>query len=419
MYLGTLKLQMLVGPQNKEGKLLAGFLPHYNKPTASHKHNTLNSETTFTIKQPFFQAKMSGNYTGQCLGCGGWGHRRANCPTSVEGTESGGLSVDSQPPPDGAAGFTMHHAPPGSFRSGEVINQLLQQYGPANATRCHVGVQHNADPASLAAASDAFRQEAHSQNVSAMIMDPQSAREIEEFLAEVAESTRTVHFERNNSRLDIRTIPVPVPIVARPESGGFARPQTQSGPGVLPGARDAQANRAGAGLLGRHRVEKPGVHRGRRARQDPIIGSHVHPDRTWLLEPEESVEEGEHSAGAGPGRRGQESMARERVEDNNPGSKGNGPEAEVASVVKDGRSGAERARKIHSQEAQYVVTRATPDGFVGTNLEAQDMESLAARTVRRYPEGTRFNVQITPVAAVDDDVALAKIIKDRFPGSSV
>lgn len=219
------------GSTKKRKKILAGFLPHHNKPSASHKHNTLNFNTAFTTKQPFFQAKMSGNYTGQCLGCGGWGHRQANCPTSVGGTESGGGSVDRQPPPDGAVGLIMRQAPPESFRSGELISQLLQQFGPANATRLHVGLQHNTDPAGVAAAYETFRQETQSQNVTVAMMDPQSARETEEYLAEVAESTRTCQDEGNNIRMDIRTISVPVPIVDRPESGGLARPQTQSGQG--------------------------------------------------------------------------------------------------------------------------------------------------------------------------------------------
>lgn len=291
-------------------------------------------------------------------------------------------------------------------------------------------------PPALAYGADAFRaqfgqgtgsfsgrfrnqpqQDAHSQNLNAAIMDAQT----ENFLDRLAEIKTAFEDKMNNLPFDFGNIPV----VGKPDTVGPVRPQRQSGPGTLPGARSAQPNRAGAGLLGRHRVERPGADRGRRARggREPTIGGREPraPRRDPIegFDPNASDPEDEHPNTTGHRGRGQTSMAEERVELNNRGSQGNDADAEEAPVVEDGRPGTERAPEMHSRAAQYVVTRTTPDGFDGTNLEAQDVESLAARTVRGYPEGTRFNVQITPVAARDDDAALDEIIKDRFPGSSV
>lgn len=69
---------------------------------------------------------------------------------------------------------------------------------------------------------------------------------------------------RSNRRLDIVSTPV---MNSADPTAPMLPPQRQAGRGALPGARDAQGNSAGVGLLGNHRVEKPDAARGRGQQQ--------------------------------------------------------------------------------------------------------------------------------------------------------
>lgn len=92
----------------------------------------------------------------------------------------------------------------------------------------------------------------------------QTARETQDLLE--ARSLQRFRERVNRSRpVDVRAIPV----LGRGDRPRHAQPhqQQQAGHGALPGARNAQPIRTGAGLLGNFRVEKPGAARGQRQQQ--------------------------------------------------------------------------------------------------------------------------------------------------------
>lgn len=159
------------------------------------------------------------------------------------------------------------------------INQQQQQQGPvqpqgffgvqaAPVGHRHLGVMHDANPVNIQAGLEEFVRETGIENPSITFSSGQTAREIQGTFG-----PRSVQnaWERMRRRRQVDIMSVPVMNLSDP-----ARPaqpqQRQAGRGALPGARNAQPNRAGVGLLGNYRVERPDAGRGQGQQQQRRIG---------------------------------------------------------------------------------------------------------------------------------------------------
>lgn len=164
------------------------------------------------------------------------------------------------------------NAPPAFFNQ-----QQQQQQGPvqgfmgiqvAPVGQRHLGVMHDANPVNIQAGLEEFMQETGIENPSVTFSSGQTARELQGLFG-----PRSVQNERQRMRRRRQVDIMSVPVMNLADPARPAQPQQrQAGRGVLPGARNAQPNRAGVGLLGNYRVERPGVARGQGQQQQQRIG---------------------------------------------------------------------------------------------------------------------------------------------------
>lgn len=214
------------------------------------------------------------------------GHRARHCPNHRVGdTASVDESVYREPPAFGgqdraalyneqygqrAGGFGGFgggmNEPPAYFNQQQ---QQPQQQGPmmpqnfAGIPVAPVGQRYfgvaPVTPETAAESVEHFKEETGIEDPYALLMSAQSAREMQQFFA--SQPKQRLRDRRNARRaaMDIMSVPV----LGSSDGPGPAQPQQrQAGRGAMVGARDAQPHRAGAGLLGNHRVERPGAARG-------------------------------------------------------------------------------------------------------------------------------------------------------------
>ncbi|KAI7780515.1 hypothetical protein LA080_016029 [Diaporthe eres] len=226
---------------------------------------------------------MSGRFEGKCWECGGYGHTKADCPNLRRNTGSVDESVYRQPPAYGRRQreelFNERQEDPfagfgGRFANQQQPQQQQQQYhgqmapgflggmpvaagGPVD-----IGVLRNADQRTAGEGLEVYKKSTGVTNASCVYVPEETGREIAAFLEARAAAKKRFQDPKSGRHVDIGTLPV----LGRPGTSRPVRPQGQAGRGALPGARDEQPSRAGAGLLGHHRVEKPGASRSKGVR---------------------------------------------------------------------------------------------------------------------------------------------------------
>lgn len=146
---------------------------------------------------------------------------------------------------------------------------------------------------------DYVRQTGDQQGGGALFMSSQSMQEMRQFfLGRSAQALRDRHNRNRAREVDVMSIPVmgrsDRPLPAQPQ-------QQQAGRGALPGARNAQPNRPGAGMLGNYRVERPGEARGRgqQQQQQQRIGQRGRGGRPAAREEDELQDDAGSVAGRG------------------------------------------------------------------------------------------------------------------------
>lgn len=242
---------------------------------------------------------MSGRFEGKCWECGGYGHTKADCPNLRGDTGSVDASVYRQPPAYGRrqreelvnerqedpfAGFGGRFANQQQPQQPQQPQQQQQQYHGQMAPEIlgnilmtandnvDIGVLRHADQRTAGEGLEAYKESTGVRDASCVYVPEETGREIAAFLEarrEIAAflearaaAKKRLQEPRSGRHVDIGTLPV----LVRPGTNGPVRPQGQAGRGALPGARDEQPSRAGAGLLGHHRVEKPGASRSKGVR---------------------------------------------------------------------------------------------------------------------------------------------------------
>lgn len=354
---------------------------------------------------------MPRSFTGKCWTCGGQGHRARECLNSQHQQQAPLTTSDLVGIFVGGSGHPAAHEPQAATAPQASENVKMEP-----------GLE--SPVSTVAGAAENIKKEPGLESLAVTVKSEQTARGIEMGLGQMAGYSAQA-IQRAQAHLAARR-PGQLNIVSVPVVGRGDRPLQQAGRGALPGARNAQPNQPGSGVLGNSRVARPGAGRRGRGRRDPV----------WEDEDEERRRRGarrdpielgdEELPRVQDGGSSVEQHQRDQPTHSQKPRRAPAPTApstvvgfnltaqELVSLVHD----TVRPGPMQSSDPQHLLTSTRPATFVGSNFTPEQVVAMADQAIRTQPQGTRWNVQLEPVPP-KDCADSSWLTERRFPSASV